>query len=98
MEQRNRYVFPATLSEAKRWFGLPRDEFVLYIPLCALTIFVNMWIFGPTVAAAFFGMRALKKGKGSSYMLSLAYWFLPTRWLRLFVDVLPESYKRHWIP
>ncbi|RRF57871.1 hypothetical protein EAO11_26240 [Klebsiella pneumoniae] len=38
-----------------------------------------------------------EKGKGSSFLLNLAYWFLPTTLMRFFISVLPESYKRHWI-
>ena len=32
MEQRNRYKYPATFSEQPRWVGLPRDEFIIYVP------------------------------------------------------------------
>lgn len=97
MEKRNRYEFPATLSDEKRYVGLPLDELVVCLPLALLAIFANMWIFGPTLAAAYIGMRHLKKGKGSSYLINLAYWFLPTTLMRFFISVLPESFKRHWV-
>ncbi|BEN04657.1 MULTISPECIES: type IV conjugative transfer system protein TraL [Enterobacterales] len=97
MEQRNRYKYPATFSEQPRWVGLPRDEFIIYVPLGLLAIFVNLWIFCPTLAIAVFGIRRLKKGKGTSYLLNLAYWFLPTSILRFFLSVLPESFKRYWV-
>ncbi|AIA45464.1 TPA: type IV conjugative transfer system protein TraL [Klebsiella pneumoniae] len=97
MEQRNRYQFPGTFSDQKRYVGLPLDELVIYVPVALLAIFVNMWIFSPTLAAAVIGIRILKKGKGSSFLLNLAYWFLPTTLMRFFISVLPESYKRHWI-
>jgi conjugal transfer pilus assembly protein TraL len=49
MEQRNRYQFPGTFSDQKRYVGLPLDELVIYVPVALLAIFVNMWIFSPTL-------------------------------------------------
>lgn len=97
MEKRNRHAFPATFSDQKRYVGLPLDELIIYVPVGLLAIFSNVWIFGPTLLAAIVGIRRLKKGKGSSYLLNLAYWFLPTSIMRLFISVLPESHKRHWV-
>ncbi|MBP1038936.1 type IV conjugative transfer system protein TraL [Serratia fonticola] len=97
MEKRNRYEFPATFSDQKRYVGLPLDELIIYVPLGLLAIFINAWIFSPTLGAAVIGIRYLKKGKGSSYLLNLAYWFLPTTLMRFFISVLPESFKRHWV-
>ncbi|NIF23911.1 type IV conjugative transfer system protein TraL [Candidatus Pantoea multigeneris] len=97
MEQRNRYRFAGTFSEQKRFVGLPPDEFCLLVPLGLLAIFVNMWIFGPTLLATFIGIRRLKNGRGSQYILNLAYWCLPTSVMRFFISILPESYKRHWV-
>ncbi|WP_158785018.1 type IV conjugative transfer system protein TraL [Pantoea sp. BAV 3049] len=97
MEKRNRYQYPATFSEQRRFVGLPPDEFCIYVPLSLLAIFVNMWIFGPTLLIAVVGIRHLKKGRGSQYLLNLAYWCLPTSAMRFFINVLPESFKRHWV-
>ncbi|HBY5231168.1 TPA: type IV conjugative transfer system protein TraL, partial [Klebsiella pneumoniae] len=41
MEQRNRYKFPGTFSDQKRYVGLPLDELVIYLPVALLAIFVN---------------------------------------------------------
>ncbi|UBX30644.1 hypothetical protein LDL57_15920 (plasmid) [Arsenophonus apicola] len=56
---------------------MPLDEAVVYLPLIGCAIFVNMWIFAPALAIAFVGLRRLKQGKGSSYLLGLAYWGYP---------------------
>lgn len=97
MGKRDRYTFAATFSEQKRFVGLPPDEFCLYVPLALLAVFLNMWIFGPTLLAAVVGIRHLKKGCGSQYLLNLAYWCLPTSVMRFFISILPDSYKRHWV-
>lgn len=98
MEPHNRYHYPETLSAQRRFVGLPPDEFCLYVPLALLAIFCNMWIFGPTLLTAVCGIRTLKRGRGSQYLLNLVYWCLPPAAVRFFISALPESYKRHWIP
>lgn len=97
MDAASRYQFPTTLTHQRRFCGLTIDEVVVYFPLIGCAIFVNMWIFAPALAIAFVGLRRLKQGKGSSYLLGLAYWCLPTSIMRFFITVLPESFKRYWI-
>lgn len=94
---RDKYKFPATLSEQQRWFGLPIDEAILYIPLGLLAVFSSPFVFGLTLLLVFALIRKLKHGKGSSYLLSLLYWFLPQTASALFIWALPPSYKRYWV-
>lgn len=96
-KSREKYVFPSTLSNQERWFGLPMDEAIIYIPLALLAIFSSPFIFGLTLIIAFALIRKLKRGKGSSYLLSLLYWFLPRSISSLFLWALPPSYYRYWI-
>lgn len=97
MNRPERYQFPLTLSNQRRICGLPLDELVLYVPLAICAIFINSWIFAPALAGAIIGIRRLKRGRGSSYLLSLSYWLLPTPVMRFFITALPDSFKRYWI-
>ncbi|MGX2956910.1 type IV conjugative transfer system protein TraL [Ursidibacter arcticus] len=96
-KSREKYFFPETLSNQQRWFGLPLDEAIIYIPLALLAIFSSHLIFGLTLVASFATIRKLKRGKGSSYLLNLLYWFLPRSISNLFLWALPPSYYRYWI-
>lgn len=91
------YKFPATLSNQERWFGLPTDEAIIFIPLILGAVFYSPYIFGPTLLGAFIGIRKLKNGKGSSYLIRLIYWFLPKSISKIFLLALPPSYFRYWI-
>lgn len=99
MDERNRekYQFPVTLSNQQRWFGLPLDELIVYLPIAVLAVFSSVLIFGLTLVFVFALIRKLKQGKGSSYLLSLLYWFLPHSISSLFLWALPPSYKRYWV-
>lgn len=94
---REKYAFPVTLSNQQRWFGLPTDEAIIYIPLGLLAIFSSLLIFGLTLLGVFIVITKLKRGKGSSYLLRVMYWFLPHGISSLFFMALPPSYKRYWI-
>ncbi|HDX1172885.1 TPA: type IV conjugative transfer system protein TraL [Pasteurella multocida] len=95
--QRNKYLFPSTLSNQMRWFGLPVDEAIIYIPVGLLAVFSSMYIFAPTLLILFILIRKMKRGKGSSYILCLMYWFLPHSVSNAFLYSLPPSYRRYWI-
>lgn len=94
---RDKYFFPETLSNQQRWFGLPLDELIIYLPFALGAIFSSHILFGLTLIALFALIRSLKRGKGSSYVLSLMYWFLPTGISRFFLWALPPSHFRYWI-
>ncbi|MFC1040037.1 type IV conjugative transfer system protein TraL [Pasteurella multocida] len=94
---KEKYLFPTTLSAQKRWFGLPTDEAIICIPLILLTVFSSMLVFGSTLIIVFLSIRKLKKGKGSSYVINLMYWFIPRSISSLFLWALPPSNFRYWI-
>ncbi|GJI56953.1 conjugal transfer protein TraL [Rodentibacter sp. JRC1] len=94
---RKRYQFPATLSNQGRLFGLTIDEAVILIPQSLLMVFYNPYVFAITLLISFFTIRHLKKGKGSSYLLCLMYWFLPKSVTASFITALPSSHIRYWI-
>lgn len=96
-DSRKRYQFPATLSNQERWLGLTIDEAVIFIPQAILMVFYNPYLFSITLLISFFSIRRLKKGKGSSYLLCVMYWFLPRSVTALFISALPPSYFRYWV-
>ncbi|HBY8950145.1 TPA: type IV conjugative transfer system protein TraL [Klebsiella pneumoniae] len=42
-------------------------------------------------------MKKLKKGRGSSWLRDLIYWYLPTSLLKGFFHDVPDSCFRQWI-
>ncbi|HFL1539370.1 TPA: type IV conjugative transfer system protein TraL [Enterobacter asburiae] len=96
--QLSKYRFPETLTNQSRWFGLALDEL---IP-AALCIGWGLWTQRqlPGIVAAilvYFGIRQLKKGRGSSWLRDLIYWYMPTSLLRGIFHNLPDSCFRQWI-
>lgn len=96
-DSRKRYRFPTTLSNQERWFGLTIDEAIIFIPQGFLMIFYSPYVFSITLLISFFTIRRLKKGKGSSYLLCVMYWFLPRTITVSFIAALPPSYIRYWV-
>ncbi|TNH04038.1 type IV conjugative transfer system protein TraL [Testudinibacter sp. TR-2022] len=96
-QARDKYQFPATLSNGSRWFGLPIDEAVIFIPLVLLSVFSSLYIFAPTLLVVYISVKKLKRGKGASYILNLMYWFLPRAMSDTFMREIPPSYLRYWI-
>lgn len=94
---REKYQFPTTLSQQERWIGLPADEAIIFIPQFLLAVLYQPFIFFPTLLFSFFLIRWLKKGRGSSYLLSLMYWFLPNFVSNILSLSLPASYLRYWV-
>ncbi|ELW9504082.1 type IV conjugative transfer system protein TraL, partial [Klebsiella pneumoniae] len=45
----------------------------------------------------FWGIKKLKKGRGSSWLRDLIYWYLPTSLLKGFFHDVPDSCFRQWI-
>nr|QLG02066.1 IncF plasmid conjugative transfer pilus assembly protein TraL [Klebsiella pneumoniae] len=45
----------------------------------------------------FLGIKKLKKGRGSSWLRDLIYWYLPTSLLKGFFHDVPDSCFRQWI-
>lgn len=92
------YRFPKTLRNQSRWFGLHLDE-VIPVAIClGWSFFTGKFLFG--IAAAilvFWVIKKLKKGRGSSWLRDLMYWYLPTSLLKGFFNAVPESCFRQWI-
>ncbi|MEF5937430.1 type IV conjugative transfer system protein TraL [Escherichia coli] len=45
----------------------------------------------------YFGIKKLKKGRGSSWLRDLIYWYMPTALLRGIFHNVPDSCFRQWI-
>ena len=79
-----KYRFPETLTNQSRWFGLPLDA--------------SKYLFGIGAAVlVYFGIKKLKKGRGSSWLRDLIYWYMPTALLRGIFHNVPDSCFRQWI-
>ena len=62
------------------------------------TLTNSKFIFGMAAAAlVFWGIKKLKKGRGSSWLRDLIYWYLPTSLLKGFFHDVPDSCFRQWI-
>ncbi|WP_143350450.1 type IV conjugative transfer system protein TraL, partial [Enterobacter hormaechei] len=46
---------------------------------------------------AYLGIKKLKKGRGSSWLRDLVYWYMPTSLLRGIFHDVPDSCYRQWI-
>lgn len=92
-----RYIFPSTLSNQRRWMGLPVDEFCVYFPLAGGAVFSSLYIYAPMLIIAIIVIKRLKRGRGSSYLINLMYWFLPKSLSDFFIRALPASHLRYWI-
>ncbi|WP_064766040.1 type IV conjugative transfer system protein TraL, partial [Escherichia coli] len=45
----------------------------------------------------YFGIKKLKKGRGSSWLRDLIYWYMPTALLRGIFHNVPDSCFRQWV-
>ncbi|WP_250205861.1 type IV conjugative transfer system protein TraL, partial [Escherichia coli] len=56
------------------------------------------YLFGIGAAVlVYFGIKKLKKGRGSSWLRDLIYWYMPTALLRGIFHNVPDSCFRQWI-
>lgn len=87
-----------TLDEPIRVFGLPFDEFTPAAMLFLTFFSLGKVITGITSAVtAVVTVRALKRGKGSGWVLSVLYWHLPAGLMRVLLKGTPKSQYREWI-
>ena len=78
-----KYRFPETLTNQSRWFGLPLDELIPAAICIGWGITTSKYLFGIGAAVlVYFGIKKLKKGRGSSWLRDLIYWYMPTALLR----------------
>ena len=94
----NKYRFPKTLSEQRRFFGMPYDEAIPSLSVFAWGMWSNKALFGMILAALiWFGIRSAKRGKGSMWLYNVLYWYFPTLLFRTVFKVIPDSSFRQWI-
>ena len=99
------YRFPKTLSEQRRFLGLPYDEAIPVLSALLGGVLMQKALFGLGLAVLLWlGLRSAKRGRGSMWLYNLFYWYLPARLLRgLFLTMLwqktllPDSGHRQWI-
>lgn len=93
-----KYRFPETLTNQSRWFGLPLDELIPAAVCIGWGITTSKYLFGIGAAVlVYFGIKKLKKGRGSSWLRDLIYWYMPTALLRGIFHNVPDSCFRQWI-
>ncbi len=87
-----KYRFPETLTNQSRWFGLPLDELIPAAICVGWGITTSKYLFGIGAAVlVYFGIKKLKKGRGSSWLRDLIYWYMPTALLRGIFHNVPDS-------
>ena len=97
-ESLKKYRFPETLTNQSRWFGLPVDELITDIVCMGWGFLTKHYIPGIIAAVlAYLGIKKLKKGRGSSWLRDLVYWYMPTSLLRGIFHDVPDSCYRQWI-
>lgn len=93
-----RYRFPKTLNEQRRLFGMPLEEALITLPIGIIGVLVSRpLVFIIIAALLWLAIRHIKKGKGSTWLYNMAYWYLPTALLRGLFKKLPDSCYRHWL-
>ncbi|EFD0661834.1 type IV conjugative transfer system protein TraL [Escherichia coli] len=61
-------------------------------------ITTSKYLFGIGAAVlVYFGIKKLKKGRGSYWLRDLIYWYMPTALLRGIFHNVPDSCFRQWI-
>lgn len=92
-----KYRFPETLTNQSRWFGLPLDELIPAAICIGWGITTSKYLFGIGAAVlVYFGIKT-EKGRGSSRLRDLIYWYMPTALLRGIFHNVPDSCFRQWI-
>ena len=93
-----RYRFPKTLSEPMRIVVLTLDEaipFLLVFLVCmARDALMTGVIAGVMVISI---IRFVKRGRGTGWLMSLLYWYLPAPVTLYFFRHLPDSSGRHFL-
>jgi conjugal transfer pilus assembly protein TraL len=93
-----RYRFPETLTNQSRWFGLFLDELIPAAVCIGWGLWTSKQLFGLVAAVlVFWGVKKLKKGRGSTWLRDLIYWYMPTSVLKGIFHTIPDSCFRQWI-
>lgn len=92
------YRFPKTLSEPRRFLGMPLDEALPTLPIVLWGVLSHKQLFGMVAAVlVWLLIRWAKRGKGSMWLYNLLYWHFPTALFRVVFRVIPDSSFRQWI-
>ena len=85
-----KYRFPETLTNQSRYFGLPLDELIPAAICVGWGITTSKYLFGIGAAVlVYFGIKKLKKGRGSSWLRDMIYWYMPTACCAVFFIMFP---------
>lgn len=87
---------PRYLDEPNRYFGLPLDEFIIFIVCLLVTVNAfDYLILGILCASVvIYAIKKIKKGQGQHYLKQIAYWYLPNVYQFRFI---PPSCVREYI-
>ena len=94
----NKYRFPKTLSEQRRFLGLPYDEAIpTFIPL-AWGLYAGSQMLGICAAALiWFAINTAKKGRGSMWLTTCSIGISRPPFFRVVFKTIPDSSFRQWI-
>ncbi|BET65019.1 MULTISPECIES: type IV conjugative transfer system protein TraL [Yersinia pseudotuberculosis complex] len=97
-DKQSRYQFPQTFSEQRRIIGIPLDEAIAAMtPLCWGVIY-NHHFAGLIIGAVlWFALNWFKKGRGSTWLYNMCYWYLPSYLFKGLYKILPDSSYRLWL-
>ncbi len=96
-DELKRYRFPETLTNQSRWFGLYLDELIPAVICLGWGFWTSKFIWHSFSGTGFLGYQETEKGRGSSWLRDLIYWYLPTSLLKGFFHDVPDSCFRQWI-
>ena len=93
-----KYRFPETLTNQSRGGGRPRAALIPAANGIGGGVITSNSLVGIGAAGrGYFGLKKLKKGRGSSWLRDLIYWYMPTALLRGIFHNVPDSCFRQWI-
>ena len=94
----DKYRFPKCLDEEKRIVGLPIDEAIVVIGIFLVSFYMGMTVVGIVVATlSWMGLRHVKKGENTFFLLFLGYWVLPKEISGVLFMKTPTSKIREWV-
>ncbi len=98
MNEDAKYQILSHLDEPTRYYGFTLDDLALWTAVILLVVIspnkITMTLIGLCLKK---GLGYLKKGNPPSYLLLLAYWYLPSSITQYYIKNLPASHKRFWV-
>ena len=96
--KRSLYLVPSTLDAPTRILGLPLDEAIPAFSLAVWFFFLDHVVLSiglPILTVLL--LRGLKRGRGSAWLWSLCYWYLPSCVTRHWLRYTPPSQHRQYL-